>query len=220
MSRRQKSSPDLYGTLGVDPGATAAEIKAAYRSAAKSAHPDTGGSAKEFESVNRAYLVLSDKAKRARYDATGEIDEPATDPTESMAMSFIHQMLSAILVDDTDPTECDLIAAMLGVFGKNIAEQKELLKMLNRSKERATRLQKLFKRKAAGAGDEKGEANLFQTLLDHQVKEFKAKIALAEMTIAGFKRAIELVQQYDFESSPPAMVTFSMMWPDTSASGG
>lgn len=69
---------DLYARLGVKRGATDAEIKKAYRSLAKQLHPDRNQdnpkAAERFAQVTAAYDLLSDSAKRARYDR-GEIDE-------------------------------------------------------------------------------------------------------------------------------------------------
>jgi DnaJ-class molecular chaperone len=69
---------DLYQRLGVQRGASEAEIKKAYRSLAKQLHPDRNkdnpNAAKRFGEVTAAYDVLSDKDKRAQYDR-GEIDE-------------------------------------------------------------------------------------------------------------------------------------------------
>ena len=69
---------DLYKQLGVDRGASEAEIKKAYRSLAKQLHPDRNKdnpkAAERFAQVTRAYDLLSDKDKRAQYDR-GEIDE-------------------------------------------------------------------------------------------------------------------------------------------------
>lgn len=48
-----------YATLGVKPGATAAEVKAAYRRRAKEVHPDRGGSAEAFREVAAAYERIS-----------------------------------------------------------------------------------------------------------------------------------------------------------------
>ena len=69
---------DLYQQLGVQRGASEAEIKKAYRSLAKQLHPDRNKdnpkAAERFAKVTQAYDLLSDKDKRARYDR-GEIDE-------------------------------------------------------------------------------------------------------------------------------------------------
>jgi molecular chaperone DnaJ len=64
---------DHYKVLGVAPGASADEIKKAYRKLAKANHPDsTGGDkAKEqrFKDISNAYDVLGDQKKREQYDA-------------------------------------------------------------------------------------------------------------------------------------------------------
>ncbi|HET7499651.1 MAG TPA: DnaJ domain-containing protein, partial [Kofleriaceae bacterium] len=63
---------DYYKALGVSPGASADDIKRAYRKLAKANHPDsTGGDkAKEsrFKDISNAYDVLGDAKKRALYD--------------------------------------------------------------------------------------------------------------------------------------------------------
>ena len=69
------SSKDLYETLGVPRGATADEIKKAYRKLARRHHPDANPGDKEaeerFKEVQNAYDVLSDADKRKQYDAFG-----------------------------------------------------------------------------------------------------------------------------------------------------
>ena len=69
---------DLYQRLGIKRGATDAEIKKAYRSLAKQLHPDRNKdnpkANERFSDITKAYDLLSDKDKRARYDS-GEIDE-------------------------------------------------------------------------------------------------------------------------------------------------
>lgn len=66
---------DYYQILGIPRGASAAEIKKAYRKLAMKYHPDRnrGNRAAEenFKGINEAYEVLSDTQKRARYDQLG-----------------------------------------------------------------------------------------------------------------------------------------------------
>lgn len=60
---------DPYATLGLERTASDSEVKAAYRRAAKKAHPDApGGSREAFLSVKAAYELLRDPDRRRRLD--------------------------------------------------------------------------------------------------------------------------------------------------------
>jgi len=66
------SKRDYYEVLGVTKGASADEIKKAFRSAAVKHHPDKeGGSEEKFKEISEAYEVLRDAQKRQRYDQFG-----------------------------------------------------------------------------------------------------------------------------------------------------
>lgn len=66
---------DYYEVLGVDRGASKAEIKKAYRQKALEYHPDRTNHCKEseekFKEASEAYEVLHDDQKRQLYDAYG-----------------------------------------------------------------------------------------------------------------------------------------------------
>lgn len=81
---------DPYQVLGVAKGASAADIKKAYRRLAKDNHPDRNADnpkkLEAFKEANAAYELLSDTEKRARFDR-GEIDA-AGNPTSPFGGGF------------------------------------------------------------------------------------------------------------------------------------
>jgi molecular chaperone DnaJ len=85
---------DLYEILGIRRDASPPEIKAAYRKLARTLHPDVNGDPADqerFKEITGAYEILSDPAKRRRYDefgSAGPQGAPFTDIQDLFDMFF------------------------------------------------------------------------------------------------------------------------------------
>ena len=60
-----------YDCLGVPPNASPSQLKKAYYTLARTAHPDRGGDKERFQQVGEAYAVLSNPVTRKKYDELG-----------------------------------------------------------------------------------------------------------------------------------------------------
>ncbi|SDZ86937.1 DnaJ domain-containing protein [Arachidicoccus rhizosphaerae] len=102
---------NYYQILGVHPGASNAEIKAAYRRLALIYHPDKNSddptSSYVFQEINEAYQVLSDKTSRADYHRNFEAEGKRF--SQGHTVFFSAELLLVKLghmrkaLDETDP---------------------------------------------------------------------------------------------------------------------
>ncbi len=89
---------DYYEVLGVAKGASADEIKKAYRKLAVKYHPDKnpGDKAAEekFKEAAEAYSILSDSEKKARYDQYGHAGVAGAGPDFSQGFGNLNDILN------------------------------------------------------------------------------------------------------------------------------
>ena len=65
------NADNYYEVLGVQRGCDDNELKKSYKKLCLQHHPDKGGSQEKFQTLQKAYEVLSDERKRSIYDQTG-----------------------------------------------------------------------------------------------------------------------------------------------------
>jgi curved DNA-binding protein CbpA len=89
-------SDDYYGLLGVDPRASDAEVRRAWRRLALRWHPDRAGASAThiFQKLSAAYAALGDPASRAAYDRRRD-GPPARAP--SVLLQRLSSPLNALL---------------------------------------------------------------------------------------------------------------------------
>ncbi|KAF5371496.1 hypothetical protein D9615_009636 [Tricholomella constricta] len=73
---KQSKQKDYYKILGVSRDADTKTIKRAFRQAAKTAHPDKGGSEAKMAAVNEAYETLTNPELRQRVDNGDDPNDP------------------------------------------------------------------------------------------------------------------------------------------------
>ena len=82
---------DYYKILGVDRGASADEIKRAFRRLASKHHPDKHNNSKvaeeRFKEINEAYSTLRDPLKRRMFDELNPVFQNQTKPSTSPSKS-------------------------------------------------------------------------------------------------------------------------------------
>lgn len=189
---RDMAVTDLYKILGVKQTAPRKDIHKAYRSKAKTAHPDRGGSVEAFNALVVAYSVLSDQERRTRYDETGEIDTPKPENFTGGAIEIIAEKLGLVIHAEHDLATMDIGALIERAIHDDIAVRKASLDHQKRAGERLTKLRGRAKRKA------EGDDNLVARVLDWHELAIKNHIKKNEDSIVHLERALELLKDYSF----------------------
>src|SRR5882672_6060919 len=121
------SKRDYYEVLGIDKGASADEIKKAFRRAAIQHHPDKeGGDESKFKEINEAYEVLKDPSKRQRYDQFGHAGVGTSAASDGGGFSGFGGQGQGVNFDFGDLGLCDIFESFFGSgFGAQGARQRQ-----------------------------------------------------------------------------------------------
>jgi curved DNA-binding protein CbpA len=191
---------DLYQTLGVDRSASAADIRRAYRRRAKSAHPDAGGSPEAFNRLHTALSVLSDDARRQRYDTSGEFDEgAAVDNTLSSTLQMVSQIidlaLGNILRSARDPRSADLLGEMREALRQVRKKDADDATALRGAKDSWGALSGRFIRKKEGA-------NHFETLVVGMIGQLEIRLSQLSERKKWLDMVETMLNDYQYRRDP------------------
>lgn len=184
---------DYYSVLGLDRGASQAEIKAAYRQRAPHVHPDRGGSQEEMAALNEAYDCLSDTPRRLLYDQTGQDSRQHID--QEVRSLLMDEFATALNSDATD-----ILAAVRSSLKTKLAGI-----LQNRVETLAA--QKKFETKRSKVKTKKGADNLYHLVIDKQLMVISAGLLLLERQEKLLKTALSQLDTYVSEEQASSYTT-------------
>lgn len=197
MAKRMKPRENPYAELGVPRDAGEKEIRQAYRRRAKETHPDAGGSVEEFKRSQIALNVLTDRRRRAEYDATGSYDEPGPDKAEAEALEIISAVILDIVAAEFNPFNMDLRAHMGRKINESLDGYANTLAATKRLRARAEKLIGRFIKKSPGSP-------LIDEMLRSYALRFGEKEPRQQEIVTAHLRALEILKDYDFKADPKA----------------
>ena len=116
--KTKATTVSLYELLRVAPAATDKEIRKAYLVLSRAVHPDRNPSKhaeEDFIALKKAYDILSDTAKRERYDRTGQVDD------ESQSFADAYERYRGVPISDED------IVSYMESYRNSEAEKQDLV---------------------------------------------------------------------------------------------
>jgi DnaJ-class molecular chaperone len=187
---------DHYEVLGVERDASPETIKAAYRKLASAYHPDRAepGEAEDraamMARINAANDVLSDPARRARYDETGSSREPT--PIELEARANLAELFRAVVLESDAPD-------VLGVCHRQLESQRAEFKAVIAQNEAQVRR---LKRRRELVRVKDGGHNIVHHLVDEKVKKLEAGTAAAQHALKVLAAIVPLLAEYELAQQP------------------
>ena len=193
-------STELYDRLGVSSNATADEIKAGYRRAVKTCHPDlhpdNEEKAQEFRNIQTAFDVLSDPEKRKLYDETG-IADAADQQTKLTAealdnLTMLFGQVAEQLEDPDNQSPLEAVRTQLNHKAQLYAHSRQ--NILERTR-RLEIVKKRLKRKTA-------EPNPFGNALNHKLEHLASELRACEQTQKVLQIMAQLLAEYTYTLEP------------------
>jgi DnaJ-class molecular chaperone len=177
---------DPYIIFGVDKNASTEDIKKLFKQKSKIAHPDHGGFPEEFDTLKKAYEILTDASKRQMWDDYKIADNLDIESEAKMVASQI-----AVQTLDTYPDNCNFDKEMAEVFNKCLQEISSQIRDLTQKKER---LEKRFK-----AIHKKPVDDFISIDIERTINAKDIQIRQQKLNLEIHKKSFELLRGYKFD---------------------
>lgn len=178
---------DPYATLGVARDASQDDIRKAYRRKAQRAHPDRkGGDAERFRAIQEAYDILSDPARRSRYDETGDTGRPRD--TDADALNYAASVLRTTIDGMHNVETTDLVSLMGARVKQDMDNQRH-----NKIQAEAvlSKRSKVMERLSDGP---------LKTMISQDIASLNDTIKTIESNILTMTRAGEIIEGYTYRT--------------------
>lgn len=181
---------DPYQLLGLERDADEAAVKAAYRKAAKSAHPDAGGDLDAFGRLNASYELLKDPVRRRVYDDTG-YDPQLADATDLKGLMMLETLVNEMILDEREPGSFDPVAGLRRKLTDDLLKARFHILELERHRTRV--------RQHADRIGRRPENDVLGAMLRARTQSITEAIRAAETQIAAIERAYDMLEGYSYE---------------------
>ncbi|PZU23997.1 J domain-containing protein [Allorhizobium borbori] len=176
--------------LGVERDADEQAIKIAYRKAAKTAHPDSGGDVEQFARLQAAFELLKDPVRRRVYDDTG-YDPQMADAKDLKGLMMIETLVNDFILDEREPGSFDPVAAMRRKLSDDILKSRFHILELERHRARV--------RKHLDRLGRKPETDVLGSMLRARSQSIADAIKQAETQIEAIEQAYTMLEGYSYE---------------------
>ena len=187
---------DPYQLLGLERDADEAAIKAAYRKAAKTAHPDSGGDLERFAALTASYELLKDPVRRKVYDETG-YDPQLADATDLKGLMMLETLVNEMILDEREPGSFDPVAGLRRKLTDDLLKARFHILELERHRTRV--------RQHADRIGRRPDNDVLGAMLRARTQSITEAIRAAETQIAAIERAYDMLEGYSYELEAPVI---------------
>ena len=178
MGRAKK---DPYTVLGVDKKASTEQIKKAYYSKSKKAHPDKGGSPEDQKDLNEAAVILLDPVKRNQYDTTGSVEDFA-----GKGRQFAANIIERAIEDDPANVE--------SYFKKVLENERSEVQ----KKQAAVRAKQKKFQKFLDRIEKKPPNDFVSPTIKAQIEQLETMIKEGDLFLKSLDEAESILKEYSF----------------------